>query len=191
MVRASLKNNDQPPAVFLIGFMGAGKSTVGQYLARHKGWRFTDLDRLIEEHEGRTIAAIFQKSGEAVFRKLETEHLQKLLGQPRSPLPHIVALGGGAYAREENARMIRAAGGVVIFLDAPMEELLRRCRAELNAHVRPNLQDEKIFRRLYEERMAHYARANVRIDTTDRQVEEVAREVEQWLRKANILWEES
>jgi shikimate kinase len=191
MVRASLKNNEQPHAVFLIGFMGAGKSTVGQHLARHKGWRFTDLDRLIEEQEGRTIAAIFQKSGEAVFRKLETEHLQRLLAEPRSPLPHIVALGGGAYAREENARMIRAAGGVVIFLDAPMEELLRRCRAELNAHVRPNLQDEKIFRRLYEERMAHYARANVRIDTMGRQVEEVAHEVEQWLRKANILWEES
>jgi shikimate kinase len=163
---------------------------VGQYLARHKGWRFTDLDRLIEEHQGRTIAAIFQKSGEAEFRKLETEHLQKLIAQPRARLPHIVALGGGAYAREENARMIRAAGGVVVFLDAPIEELLRRCRAEISGPVRPNLQNEKVFRRLYEERMPHYSRASFRIETLGRPIEEVALEIEQELRKASILWEE-
>lgn len=171
--------------------MGAGKSTVGQYLARHKGWPFTDLDRRIEDHEGRTIAAIFQKSGEAEFRRLESDHLQKLLAEPRSSVPHVVALGGGAYVREENARMIRAAGGVVIFLDAPIEELLRRCRADSAGHIRPNLQNEKVFRRLYEERMPHYSRASVRIETTGKPIEEVALAVEQWLRKAKILWEES
>lgn len=177
--------------IFLVGFMGAGKSAVGQYLAQHKGWPFTDLDRLIEKQEGRLIAAIFQNSGEAAFRKLETETLRKLLAQRPSSLPHIVALGGGAYAREENASMIRETGGIVAFLDAPVDELLQRCRAEQGTHERPLLQNETVFRRLYEERKPHYSRANVHIDTAGKPIEEVAREVGQWLKNANIVWEES
>jgi len=177
--------------VFLVGFMGAGKSAVGQHLAQRRGWRFTDLDDVIEEREGRTIAEIFKNSGEAEFRKLETQALRLLLDQRQASLPHIVALGGGAYAREENARMIREAGGVAVFLDAAPEELLRRCRSEPHARVRPNLQNESVFRRLYEERKPHYARANFRIETESKQIEQIAMEVEQGLRKANILWEES
>jgi len=177
--------------VFLVGFMGAGKSAVGQHLAHRKGWRFTDLDDVIEEHAGRTIAQIFKNSGEEAFRKLETQALGMLLGQRLASLPHIVALGGGAYAREENERMIREAGGVAVFLDAPAEELLRRCRAELQARVRPNLQNESVFRRLYEERKPHYSRANFHVETAGKQIEQIAIEVEQMLRKADILWEES
>jgi len=189
VVATSLKSNEQPPLVFLVGFMGAGKSAVGQYLALHKGWSFTDLDRLIEKQEGRIIAAIFQNSGEAAFRKLESEALRELLKAPPSSLPHIVALGGGAYAREENSRMIREAGGVVVFLDAPIEELLRRCRAERGAE-RPLLQDEAMFRRLYEERKPYYSRAQFHADTSGKAVPEVAREIEQWLKQANVVREE-
>ena len=175
--------------VFLVGFMGAGKSAVGEYLAEHKGWPFTDLDRLIEKQEGRIIAAIFQNSGEAAFRKLESEALRQLLKAPLS-LPHIVALGGGAYAQEENSRMIGEAGGVVVFLDAPIEELLRRCRAERGAD-RPLLQDEAVFRRLYEERKPYYSRAHFHANTSGKAVPEVAREIEQWLKQANVVREES
>ena len=102
-----------------------------------------------------------------------------------------VALGGGAYAREENVRMIREASAVAVFLDAPMEELLLRCRREPNAHVRPNLQNESVFRRLYEERKPLYYRANFRGDTAGKPIEEVAHEVVRELGKAKILWEES
>jgi len=186
-----LKSNEQPPVVFLVGFMGAGKSAVGQYLAQHCRQRFADLDRVIEEREGRTIAEIFQNSGEAAFRRLETETLRTLLSQDIPSPPQIVALGGGAYAREENVRMIREAGGVAIFLDAPVEELLLRCRREPNAHVRPNLQNESVFRRLCEERKPLYYRANFRVDTAGKPIEEVAHEVVSELGKAKILWEES
>ena len=176
--------------VFLVGFMGAGKSAVGQYLAQHKGWPFTDLDRLIEKQEGRIIAAIFQNSGEAAFRELESQALRQLLSGARSSLPHIVALGGGAYAREENSRMISEAGGVVVFLDAPIEELLRRCRAERGAE-RPLLQNEDVFRRLYEERKPYYSRARFHADTAGKTVAEVARDIAHWLRDANIVREDS
>lgn len=176
--------------VFLVGFMGAGKSAVGQYLAEHKAWRFTDLDRLIEKQERQTIAEIFQNSGEAAFRRLETEALRQLLSDPSSSLPHIVALGGGAYVRKENARMIREGGGIVVFLDAPIEELLRRCRAEHGAD-RPLLRDEGVFRRLYEERKPHYSQAHFQADTAGKAIADVAREVEQWLTRASIVREES
>jgi shikimate kinase len=177
--------------VFLVGFMGAGKSAVGQYLAEHHQRRFADLDRLIEEREGRTIIEIFQNSGEAAFRKLESEALGRLLtGEVPSP-PEIVALGGGAYIREENARRIREAYGVVVFLDAPVEELLVRCRSDRQPHERPLLRDESVFRRLYEERKPHYYRANFRVETAGKPIGEVAREVARALRQENILWEES
>ena len=176
--------------VFLVGFMGAGKSAVGQYLAQHRGWPFTDLDRLIEKQEGRKIAAIFQNSGEAAFRRLESQALRQLLNARPSSLPHIVALGGGAYAQEENSRMIGEAGGVVVFLDAPVDELLRRCRAERGAE-RPLLREEAVFRRLYEERKPYYSRAHFHADTSGKAVVEVAREIEQWMARANIIREES
>jgi shikimate kinase len=186
-----LKRNEQPPVVFLVGFMGAGKSTVGQYLAEHHQRRFADLDRMIEEREGRTIITIFQNSGEAAFRKLESEALRELLSGKLTAAPQIVALGGGAYAREENARMIREAGGIVVFLDAPVEELLLRCRRDTQPHERPLLENEGVFRRLYEERKPHYDRANLRVETAGKPIEEVARAVAHALRKANILREES
>ena len=87
--------------------------------------------------------------------------------------------------------MIREAGAVAVFLDAPVEELLLRCRREPNAHVRPNLQNESVFRRLYEERKPLYYRANFRVDTAGKPIEEVAHEVVRELGKAKILWEES
>jgi len=186
-----LKSNEQPPVVFLVGFMGAGKSAVGQYLAERHQQRFADLDRMIEEREGRAIVEIFQNSGEAAFRKLESEALRRLLDGELPMAPQIVALGGGAYAREENARMIREAGGVVVFLDAPVDELLRRCRRDTQPHERPLLQNEGVFRRLYEERKPHYYRANLRVETAGKPIDQVAREVAREVRKANILWEES
>jgi len=186
-----LKSNEQPPVVFLVGFMGAGKSAVGQSLAERHRRRFADLDRMIEEREGRTIIEIFQNSGEAAFRKLESEALRRLLRGELPLPPEIVALGGGAYAREENARMIREAGGMVVFLDAPVEELLLRCRRDTQPHERPLLQNESVFRRLYEERKPHYYRANLRVLTAGKPIEQVAGELAQALRKANIVWEES
>ena len=159
--------------VFLVGFMGAGKSSVGQALARYLKWAFEDLDRRIEAREGRAIEQIFQQSGEASFREAEHAALRELLAEPRTQ--RVVALGGGAFAQAPNALLIKQAGGRVVFLDAPVDELFRRCRQE-NAE-RPLLRSREQFRQLYESRRPSYAQAEHQIETSDKDVDTIAAEV--------------
>jgi shikimate kinase len=161
-------------AVFLVGFMGAGKTSVGQALSRILGLPFEDLDDRIQRREGKTIEQIFRESGEAEFRKAETAALRELLAELGASL-RIVALGGGAFAQPGNAALIEEADVHSIFLDAPVEELLRRCEAEMKE--RPLRRSHKQFRALYEQRRTAYMRAAVRIETNGKDVEEVAAEV--------------
>lgn len=165
--------------VFLVGFMGSGKSTVGREVARRRGWEFIDLDEAIEQSAGRTISAIFEEHGEARFREIETAALQKLLAS-RSDRSRVVALGGGAFVHANNAPQIADAGGKVIFLDAPATELLRRCREQTTAE-RPLAKHPKRFHRLYEQRRFQYMTGTYRIDTYQRTVEQVADEIERYL----------
>ena len=116
--------------VFLIGFMGAGKTTVGRALARRLGWNFFDLDDVIEQREGRSVATIFAHAGEAVFRRAESDALRWLLQERDTSNDLIVALGGGAFVQPENRAMIERAQGTTILLEAPLEELRRRCQTD-------------------------------------------------------------
>lgn len=99
--------------IFLCGFMGCGKSTVGQKLAKSLNVPFTDMDTYIEEQAGRTIPEIFAQDGEAHFRDLETQAVRDL-----STREGVIACGGGAMLRDINAQ-IAAEHGVVLFLDVP------------------------------------------------------------------------
>src|SRR5437764_7021572 len=110
--------------------MGSGKTTVGRELARRRGWEFIDLDQAIEKAAARTVEAIFRDEGEAAFRRYETAALQDLMHSTNSTAMRVIALGGGAYVQPANAALISSAGGDIIFLDAPVEELLRRCRQQ-------------------------------------------------------------
>src|SRR5438270_3686000 len=85
-----------PSAVSIVGFMGAGKTTVGQTLAAKLGWRFVDLDDLIVTRDGRTIPQIFQQSGEKAFRDLEQQLLRETIGSFRAG-GSVLSLGGGAF----------------------------------------------------------------------------------------------
>jgi shikimate kinase len=161
-------------AVFLVGFMGAGKSSVGRSLARRLGWSFEDLDDRIEARAGRSVPEIFRDLGETEFRRLETISLRELLGELGAG-PRVVALGGGAFAQPENAALLEHAGVPVIFLDGSAEELFRRCEQE--RRERPLLQDAKQFRELYEQRRSFYLKASCRVDTAGRDIEGVAAEV--------------
>jgi shikimate kinase len=163
-----------PRAVFLVGFMGAGKTTVGRALSRRLGFPFEDLDDRIELREGKTIGRIFRESGEAEFRKAETAALRELLGEIHSSW-RVVALGGGAFVQPVNAGLIEKAEMHSVFLDAPVEELLRRCEDAPN--TRPLRQDLKQFRELYEKRRRSYMKAAVRIETNGKDVEAIAAEV--------------
>lgn len=160
-------------SIVLVGFMGAGKSSVGLALSRNLGWPFEDLDERIEARERRSIADIFEQSGEAAFRQMEHAALQSLI-RDLAASPKVVAVGGGAFAQTINAELLREAGFPTVFLDAPVEELFRRCNEQpLNRPLRRELQE---FRRLYDARRPCYLTAALRVETTGKDVDTVAAE---------------
>lgn len=108
-------------SLFLIGMMGAGKSTIGRLLARALGFEFVDADREIEARSGVPITTIFEVEGEEGFRRREAAMLEELT--QRRGL--VIATGGGAVLREENRRNLRARG-LVIYLQASADEIARR-----------------------------------------------------------------
>jgi shikimate kinase len=167
--------------VFLIGFMGAGKTTVGRTLAQRLGWTFQDLDEVIEHRRGLSVAGIFAEAGEAAFRQMESAALEDLLNQEgdaaRGNL--IVALGGGAFVQPHNRAALERAGAITILLEAPLEELRRRCTSD--GGTRPLARDEAKFAQLFEARRAAYALAQFRVKTMNKAVEEVAAEIEHML----------
>ena len=160
--------------VFLVGFMGAGKSSVGRALSVRLGWGFEDLDDRIQSREGRSIGQIFRESGEAEFRRAEADALRELIGELRDSA-RVVGLGGGAFVQAENAALLAEIQARVVFLDAPVQELFRRCQQE-NVE-RPLRQDEKRFRQLYEARRPRYMVGTVRVETAGKNVDAVAVEV--------------
>jgi shikimate kinase len=181
----------QPPgersvtrAVFLIGFMGAGKSSVGRALAEQLGWTFEDLDERIERRERRKVREIFRQSGESEFRRAEHAALRELSQELRAGAERIVALGGGAFVQKRNARLVEAGDVPTVFLDASVEELWRRCKhqAEQQGMERPLLGSLKSFRELYKTRKPHYLKASFRQETGGKTVERIAVELVQALR---------
>jgi shikimate kinase len=161
-------------AVFLIGFMGAGKSSVGRALSRQLGWPFEDLDERIQAREGLSIEQIFQQSGEIEFRRAEHAALRALLSE-LGISSRVVALGGGTFVQRHNTVLLEEPGMSVIFLDAPVEELFRRCHQE--QVERPLRGDLEQFRQLYEARRPHYATAKLRIETAGKDIETIAAEI--------------
>src|SRR4051794_16672137 len=85
------------PGIYLVGFMGSGKSTVGRALAEELGWRFVDLDQEIEQSQGMSVSEIFEQRGEPAFREIETAALRQQVKAIECGRPHVVALGGGAF----------------------------------------------------------------------------------------------
>jgi shikimate kinase len=161
-------------AIFLVGFMGAGKTSVGKALAARLGWAFEDLDVRIETREGRAVEQIFRESGEPAFRLAETAALREALFA-LGAAPRVIALGGGAFVQAENAALLATPGLATVFLDGPVGVLFERCYKQ--AVDRPLRGDLEQFRKLYELRRPLYAAASVRIDTTGKDVETVAEEV--------------
>lgn len=166
-------------AIFLVGFMGAGKSTVGRTLGQRLGWVFEDLDERIERNQGRTIAEIFRDSGELVFRQAELNALRDVLTELSAGGPRIVALGGGAFVQKRNLSLLQATGVATVFLDAPVRELWQRCcqqAAEQKPH-RPLLASLEKFRELHQSRRKGYLSATHRIETGGQSIEAIAEQI--------------
>lgn len=163
-----------PSAVALVGFMGAGKTSVGQELAVRLGWRFFDLDVLIEQRERRTIADIFRQQGEPAFRRLELSLLRELV-EASTRGPRVLALGGGAFVQPGVQKCLQEASIPAAFLDAPTGELFRRC--EQPGLARPLRRDPEQFRELYERRRPEYLKAAICVETTGKTIGAVAEEI--------------
>ncbi len=124
--------------IVLIGFMGAGKSTLGRLLAAELGWGFVDTDREVERQHGCSIARMFAEEGEAAFRKRESLAVARALGQRQV----VIALGGGAPEVLTNRLLLeQTEGTAVVYLQAPFEVLFDRCVLQEGASVRPVLLD--------------------------------------------------
>jgi shikimate kinase len=147
------------PGIYLVGFMGSGKSTLGRLLAQELGWSFFDLDQEIEAAEKTPIAEIFEKRGESEFRRIETQMLQQHISWIEQGRPSVVALGGGTFAQEQNRELVNDRG-VTVWLDCPLEVVARRVAPVSH---RPLARDPEQFAALYGERLKSYRLADVHI----------------------------
>lgn len=159
-------------AVFLVGFMASGKSSVGQELARRLRWDFVDLDARIESRERQTIPQIFEAGGEPVFRQAETAALKDLLAA--TPADVVVALGGGAFAQEQNRQLLRDWPSV--FLETPVDELWQRSMQDKTE--RPLRKNRDQFTRLYQERLPGYRQATLVVETAGKDLAAICTEIE-------------
>jgi shikimate kinase len=164
----------------LTGFMGAGKSTVGAILAQELGWRFFDLDEVIEAQSQRTVAEIFRDLGETEFRRRERQAVEQLRSQEQI----VLALGGGTVEDfSTRALLIDPPENCLVFLEAPLSELLARCTVK--GKVRPLLAAPESLEARHNRRLPHYRAAHITVTTTGLAPQAVADQV---LDQVSMLW---
>jgi shikimate kinase len=155
--------------VYLIGFMGAGKTTVGRQLAKKLRWKFFDLDQEIEKLEKKRISEIFRESGEPHFRELERRHLKELSSVERA----VIALGGGAFLDPQN-RELAEKTGLTIWLKVSFAKVADRVKID---GTRPKFADKDQAERLYRSREPFYANAKIHISADAGSPEAVVNEI--------------
>lgn len=166
--------------IVLTGYMGVGKTTIGKQLARELGYRFIDMDSLLELREGRTIRAIFEAEGEAYFRHLESELCHEL-AMWRG---YVIATGGGALVNGHNLAAFEKAN-LVVCLDCDPEALWERLS---EAENRPMLDSDNPKARLFEllvARQPAYAKIQYHVDTSWRPTEDVVADICAFWTQAN------
>jgi shikimate kinase len=156
--------------IYLLGFMGVGKSTVGGLLAEKLRWPFIDLDATIEAGQGTTIREMFENAGEAFFRQIE----RAALIEASKSEPAVIALGGETFVQQPNFEYISDTGGTTIWLDCPVDELRQRCEGK---NDRPLFRDPASFAQLLDQRLPFYQRANFHVSTEQRPPEEVVEQI--------------
>ena len=158
--------------LYLVGFMGAGKTTVAAALGRRIGWRTEDVDQRIEAREHRRVSAIFSQEGEGYFRQVEREVLRELLPERNV----IVATGGGTFVDPDN-RALMLSDGAVAWLDLPLSRAIDRVPPDGR---RPLAADLAQMEQLYMRRRTAYSDAHVRIDA-GAPVDEIVERLLEWI----------
>lgn len=153
--------------IFLIGFMGTGKSTVGKVLADTLRWEFVDTDAKIEATTGQSIPQLFADHGEQRFREIETEVLRSIAAGRHQ----VVSTGGGAVLKQEN-REAMLAGGYVVALEADEQTIIERVQGDTNRPLLAGDLEARVHK-LLQERAGAYDFARLKIDTTGKTVEEI------------------
>ena len=164
-------------SVYLIGPMGAGKSTIGRLLSQELKFEFYDSDKVIEERCGADIPWIFDKEGEAGFREREVSVIEEMT----SVSGIVLATGGGAILREENRRNL-ASRGTVVYLCTSVEQQLSRTSRDRNRPLLQTPDPEQVLRSLFAERDPLYRSvADIVIETDQRNPRWVVQELKQHL----------
>ena len=167
-----MKGRKAPGAAVLVGFMGAGKSSVGRALARRLGAEFFDVDDRIEAGAGRTVGEIFSREGEPAFRKREREAIRDAVAVPG----RVIATGGGAFLDEDNRQLLKAYAPV-IFLDVSPATALERLAGDTSRPLLSGGDREKAAKELMERRRPAYRQADYQVSTENRTAARVAEEV--------------
>ena len=159
--------------LFLIGFMGTGKSTIAKFLNRNYGMEMLDMDEAIEESEGMAISDIFKEKGESYFRDLETELILQLKEKENT----VISCGGGVVLRPENVQGMKESGKVIVLTASP-ETILERVsrndkRPLLNGHK--NIED--ISKMMEDRRPRYEVAADVVINVDGKSVEDICKEI--------------
>jgi len=159
--------------LYLVGFMGAGKTTVARALAKRLDWTMEDIDERIERRERRDISTIFRQEGEPYFRAIERDELIALLPQRGT----VVATGGGTVIDAGN-RELMLRDGAVIWLDAAFSVIVSRVPVDGR---RPLAADRIEMERLYNQRLMAYRQAHLRVDAGRGSVEDLVDQIVDWL----------
>jgi shikimate kinase len=159
--------------VYLVGFMGAGKTSVGRALAARLDWQAVDIDELIEQREHLPVSEIFSRHGEPYFRAAEREVLAEQLASRHV----VVATGGGTFVDPPNRAVINR-DGVSVWLDAPLERLIARIPSDGR---RPLAADRVALERLFNARRAAYEHAHVRLDAGRASIDALVEQLVHWL----------
>ncbi len=159
--------------IYLTGFMGSGKSTIGPILANTIGYEFADLDKLIEQAAGISVGSIFREKGEAYFRSLERSCIAQVSLLPRT----VISLGGGTMVDADNSRVIIATG-IVVYLKITPDQIFRRLHFRTDRPLLTNAEGERLgeeqlrerIMTLYTAREPLYAQADITVLTDEKKV---------------------
>lgn len=159
--------------IYLIGFMGAGKSTIARELVKMKDAKRIEMDQLIVDQQGMEISDIFEKYGETYFRDLETDLLRSFLGKENM----VVSCGGGSVLRDENAALMKE-NGCIVLLKATPETIYERVKNSTDRPILNGNMNVEFIRELMEKRRERYETvADITICVDGKEKQEVCREV--------------